>query len=162
MQHLTDRKPGAFRAVCQQASWTPYGNLTHEQLTAANDNAWPCRWDRKLDANVVAVPCSLDTTDRATFEAHVAEAHADRGGIYASPTARSDVYLRTHRLPIPVPVKMWKAPRLTDEGKPYDDHGALRTCPTCTLVSQVEGNAGELWWDEHVRGCALAQAGAAS
>lgn len=148
MKSLIERpRPGDFRAVCKKPRWA-----TESELPPGTDlDALRARWDRKLTQTVYEVRCALDTTDRATFEQHMVEVHKVS-------LARE---LNHHRGHTGFSTKPWKAPRLTEDGKPWTEKeakGRTHTCPTCGLVDEIDTTyAAALWWDEHLRGCALVE-----
>lgn len=153
-------KPGEFRAYCRKGEWIPFDTLTPEQHEAASAEQWPCRWDRKVSANVVGVPCNFETGDRATYLAHMADVHPDQTGPWESNSLDPRQYgnpTKTHRLPISIPVKMWKAPKLLPAGcalATKDIERNLKTCGSCGLVAEVDARpANVLWWAEHERMC---------
>jgi len=145
MKHLIDKpRPGDFRAVCKKPRWVPLS-----VVQALPDDEQPkdltTKWDPKLHCEVAAVRCSLDTTDRAEFERHMKEVH----GVQLS---RELNHQRGHT---GFSSKRWKAPRLTETGKPWTEKeaaGRTRTCPACGLVDEITtGSYRE--WSAHLSAC---------
>lgn len=148
-------KPGAFRARCRKARWVPLD----EVLTLSRDeqpDVIPSRWDHKLMCNVAEVRCKFDTDDRAAYVDHLKSTHPELKGPWESNSLDPRTYgnkAQSHRLPIPIPVKLWKGPRLKADGQPFDDTG-MRSCSACGLVAEVDERAANvLWWTEHERMC---------
>lgn len=157
MERLT-KKPGEFRAVCKKGVWVPVDEILRLPREEQPDTL-QTRWDKKLGCEVGILPCRLDTTDRDTYLAHMAGVHPDLTGPWTSNSLNPRQYgneTRSHRRPIPIPVKLWKGPRLTDEGTPLKvrDSDVVKTCGGCGLVAEVDARAANvLWWDEHERMC---------
>lgn len=154
----TTSKPGEFRAVCKKGAWRPIEALTLEQRSAVDAGEIPSRWDHKLRAEVAAVPCTLDTTDREVFVAHMAEIHGVKAGHH----------MLGHRgyaaRPTPAAMrKVWKGPKLSEDGQPFVSRdGGTETCPSCGLISELpQSHAAELWWREHLERCIGTERGAA-
>lgn len=179
-------KPGEFRGICNQnGTWEPapadlleawqavlaescpYGNAALvEDYRKRKDAAeaalapWSTmspdgEWGRWL-------PCGVDTTDRAEFAAHMAEAHnRTPGRSIWSPRFWEDGYTPTIKTRSPRPPSGGAGRPFKATAKAIAD--TVRVCPHCGLVAEVDDtNGARLWWDEHVRGCALAAEGVAS
>lgn len=153
-------KPGQFRATCRRSSWV----LEQHVPQGWDLDTITSKWDKKQEAAVFLVPCTLDTTDRAEFEEHMRHKHDggiyrwDGGGLEPNPAET-----RNYNPRMAMPVRKAKLPRATSEGKPFKTlkfiQRDLRTCTDCGLVAEIDGsNATELWWTEHQRGCSMAQA----
>lgn len=153
---LAEQRPGAFYARCNLA------RTVKEHLAKPEDKEEAKRLElprRQVERDHRGRPVwawdfphaegAYEFTDRASYLEHMGTHH--RGG-----NKLSGVWLGGR----------WKGPRLTSEGKalPKAWDEVTRTCPHgCGLVAEVRGDPGsELWWDEHLRGCLLARAGAAS
>jgi hypothetical protein len=162
MKSLTT-KPGTFSAFCKLSSLKPWNDTTEGERETAESAGIRSYWHRGRGCEVLPIQCDETFTDAAALERHMQEVHPDR-----SPWTSNSLDARSYGnevrkypgLPLSIPVKLWKTPRLLADGKdlPKAAAGHLRVCPTCDLHGQVDTNAGELWWDEHVRGCALAAA----
>lgn len=155
--------PGAFHAVCRltstvweeppaelAAAWQehlakpiPYGNAAAVEAHRAEKalleaQLTPWSWDRKQEAYGRWVTCELEFADRSAYETHMRDCHA--GGIYRWDNATLDpskaAEVRTYRPRMPLPVKLWKAPRLHPEGKAWSDADRTETC-SCGLVLEL-------------------------
>ncbi len=154
----TRPKPSAFRAVCRQGSWVPLDEVLSWPREQQPDTTHT-RWDSKLKCEVAAVPCTLDTTDRAVFETHMVEVHGKKPTMTPYPDQSTRSLSNRAR-------GKWTTPKAPAEHVPAkpslkDIAKAIETCPSCGLVAEIRGvgfgrNADELWWREHLRGCALA------
>lgn len=138
-------KPGDFRARCRAESWQSF-----DVVLAAGQETTTSRWDAKRGEEVFDLRCAFDTTDREAFVEHMVTVHGKR---------RPSRYR-----PRKIGQGMWTGPRLADEGQPFKDRSGLtQTCTRCGLVAEVTAAlSDQLWWDEHLRMCAVsAEAGAA-
>lgn len=141
-------KPGQFKAVCRLGYWTP----DLEALMESGADTTVSKWDRKLERNVFLAQCSEEFTDRTLFDSHMRDVHHKRKSSGDLTPWSQDID------------RGWRAPKLKDEGQPFkpstkDLARDIETCGTCGLVAEVGGRAADVrWWDEHVRGCALAAA----
>lgn len=146
---IQNGQPGDFRAVCAQSRWYPVADvhLLPEEERPAPDAY--TRWDRALRCEVVEVRCSLDTTDREVYLAHMATNHNKRPRGPRMLTRRNAINRPT---------------RLPEEGRPFkpstrsavDKRIAemLKTCDTCGLVAELNGtHEDDMWWKDHERGC---------
>lgn len=149
-------KPGQFKAVCRLGRWLPLNDLLAlpreeqpETLTS--------RWDKKLRCEVAQIQCDHEFTDRAVYEKHMKEAHD--GGLYRWDNGALTAEIREVRnysARMPLPVKPFASPRLTEDGKPWsDEKQPTVTCPACGLVME-EGatHAAALFIREHLEMCA--------
>lgn len=150
-------KPGEFRAYCRKGRWVEL-----HDLVGMDPDTLVSRWDPNARANVFAVPCNVEFDDRKAFERHMAEGHGVKPG--TGHRAGSHINGRHGTKPAPE-VKplgkgMWTGPRLTATGTSLtDNRNETQTCPDCGLVAEVDDRAANvLWWDEHLRGCAIAHA----
>lgn len=151
-------KPGEFRASCRLVKPVPLGEISESMRASVEAGNVPTRWDRKLKAEVVDVPCVLDTTDRGVFEAHMKEQHD--GGIYRwdNGSLAEIREVRNYRPRMPLPVKLWKPARLSPDGKPWVDpdkkHPLTETC-ACGLVLELGSDeASRLFVRQHLELCA--------
>lgn len=150
-------KPGEFRVRCHLGVIVKEHLATPEQKAEAKRQGLQRRFtdynSRGKPVWFWAFPVHDDvfeTTDREAYQAHLAEFH--NGGVQKL----SEPWLK-------LSPKLWTGPRLRPEGKPFTDRDSTTgECPTCGLVGDSHGEAGELWWREHLEGCALITAGAAS
>ncbi|MFT4081162.1 MAG: hypothetical protein QM638_01120 [Nocardioides sp.] len=156
------RKPGAFRATCVLGAYLPVSDLTEvERKTAELEDArlraegrfsGVFSWDRRRDIEVARIPCNLDTTDRAEFEAHMARCHPDYNGAeYKTGGTANSTFARSIR-------RGWTKPPLKPEGQPFKASSKttaarIRVCERCGLTAEIEGVTGELWWHEHTDFC---------
>lgn len=153
---LAERRPGAFYARCNLA------RTVKERLAKPEDKEEAKRLDlprRKVEVDWKGRPVwawdfphaegAYEFTDKASYLEHMATLH--RGG-----AKLRGVWMGGR----------WTGPRLKPEGQPLPKAAreVTRPCPHgCGLVAEVRGDPGsELWWDEHLRGCMLARAGAVS
>lgn len=178
--------PGAFRAHCHLKSdvweeppaelaeaWRtvlaapiPYGDAqaleAYRDLKASLERQlapWST-YDKKRGGHGRWVTCALEFTDRAEYETHMREAHS--GGVYRWDNAALDanvVEVRTYRPRMPIPVKLWRSPRLLDEGRPWVDPDAKKkeqlteTC-RCGLVLELgTSEASRQYVREHLELC---------
>lgn len=178
--------PGAFRAICRlksdvweeppaelAAAWQtvlatpiPYGDAAavdaYRDLKAALEQQlapWST-YDKKRGGHGRWVTCDLEFTDRGEYERHMREAHS--GGVYRWDNASLDanvVEVLTYRPRMPIPVKLWKPPRLTAEGKPWVDpdhkkkEQLTETC-RCGLVLELgTSEASRQYVREHLELC---------
>lgn len=156
LTHLT-KKPGEFKARCNLSTVVKIARATAEQSAEARDLGLQRHHGvtdtRGKDIWTWHFPAcgGFETDDREAYQAHLDEFH--NGG-----------QLKLEGPPIQYPVPMWKAPRLTEAGKPLTTKAAerTRTCGTCSLIAEVVSTASVQWWAEHTKGCAIAMAGAAS
>jgi len=160
------RRPGDFTAFCKLVERKPVSECTPEEFATATASGIESTWDPKLKCEVLTVQCDErfeGAEDRARLEAHMRSQHPKRIKIW-EPGGCGPSYgkaaLANHTPRMRIPVALWTSPRIPDEGKALPKAAAeqLRVCPTCDLHGQVDTNAGALWWDEHVRCCALAAA----
>lgn len=158
LTHLT-KKPGEFKALCKLGAWRDVAAVL--AMAPPLEGAYPERWSHTLERSEMLVPCDFETTDRAAFDTHMAELH-DRKPGWKPPLDRGWENGRT-------PVIRPRSPKPSSggAGRPFKASAKataadVHSCPTCSLIAEVRDRAGELWWDEHLRGCALAQAGEAS
>lgn len=176
MQHLTS-KAGEFRAVCRLKRRVRWDRMTEELWVIANERGYVRefveveseRKDKETGKHgrwlVAFAACEgFETTDRVAFERHIAEVHDggpmrwDSGGLV--PTYSTT---KTYSPRMTIPVRMWKGPKAPTEQRPLVTKVDVEQCGSCGLVADLNGSqATELWWSEHQRGCALAQAGVAS
>lgn len=82
---MSKPKPGEFSAACRLKRALRFVELDEKTRALVDaDVTTPgrlkSRWDRKLEANVVDVPCAFETTDRGAFEQHTADVHGGRPG----------------------------------------------------------------------------------
>lgn len=154
--HLTS-KPGEFRARCNLNSEISWDKMTEESWAIANERGYKREFREvpslKVDPEtrkhgrwvVVFGGCEgFETTDRAAFEQHMADAHGHK------PNGPRQLKLGQG---------MWRTP----PARALDLSG-LQTCERCGLVaeiSEIDTLANRRWWDEHLAKCAGDQAGAA-
>lgn len=135
-----------FRAVCGLGYWTPLHTLPSELLPHVDTYGpeWiPSRWNRKAEETEVQLRCSATFTDRGDFEEHMKAVHG----------RRSSTWVRGLRSTPPYATRRWAPPRLTEDGKPWEDKaGRTQTCPACGLIAEVSG-ASCPRWVEHLQGC---------
>jgi hypothetical protein len=157
-------KPGEFHARCSLRRRVPEKRMNSVEISAAKAAGYERAFNRMESERVdpttrvhgrwewLLPECEgFETTDRAEFERHMLEEHG----------RKAPNWLRGEAETFAASINAgWKAPRLLTDGKdlPKAAGEQLRVCPTCDLHGHVDTNAGELWWDEHVRGCALAAA----
>lgn len=159
------RKPGEFRASCRKGAYLPVHQLTEAERVWAEDEdarrraeglyGGVFKYDRRLKLETALVRCELDTTDPAELEAHLNRVHG--GGLYrwdAGGLRPTDRTVKNYAPKMAIPVKPWKAPKLTEEGKPWPENDdRTQSCP-CGLVAEVgDLHADRLWWDEHINFC---------
>ena len=156
---IRTRRAGEFRARCRQTHWVPL-----VELLDLDPETTTSKWDKQQECAVFLVQCDFDTMDRAEFEAHVKDVHGGGSYEWDNASLSADVALVKSWSPrIRIPVKIQRLSRATPSGKPFKPSTRaierdLRTCSGCGLVAQVDGtNGSKLWWDEHQRGCAVAQ-----
>lgn len=152
--------PGAFKARCNLTEHRWERRLTEEERAEAKANGYERVFiqldHERVDPETrrhgrweVCFPaCSgFETTDPEAYLRHMAEAH-NRPLSWAQGYAES--FVRSVR-------SGWRSPALKAQGKPLVKEAAAltRSCASCGLVAEVWGNAGELWWSEHERGCHL-------
>lgn len=149
MKSLT-HTPGTFRAHCRISQWKPISNCTPDEFATATARGEQSRWDQKLKSEVLPVHCDETFDDTAIFERHMLEQHGRKPGQIKG---ENETFVASVNAG-------WKAPRLTVDGKALTKAAAaqLRVCPTCDLYGEVDTKSSELWWAEHLRGCALAAA----
>lgn len=165
MKTLLERpRPGAFKATCRKGARLPVHELTEaERLRAEAESAdlrdagrydYVFAWDRKRKVETALIPCSLDTTDRAEYLAHMERFHGRK--------PRGPAQVRRPKIRSTYPSA---AP---DEGRPFKPSAkaiaeTVETCDGCGLVAEVNGtHAAEQWWREHLSLCtARADRGAA-
>lgn len=153
-------KAGEFRGTCRLGQWVIEADLP----PGINMADLVSRWDKKLEANVFAVACVLDTTDRAEFEQHMKTKHDNGRYAYDGAGLKPDPPLRKTYAPrVPTPIKSDTLKRATAQGLPFKPSlkaiaAAVKTCTDCGLIAEVDSYTSELWWDEHRRGCAIAHA----
>jgi hypothetical protein len=145
MNTLIDKpRPGSFAATCKQSRW-----VTAEFAVGFDLDRLPAKWDKTRECSLYEVPCNLSTTDRAEFEHHMRDGHRRRKST-GHHTSWSQGIKRG-----------WKGPALTVEGQPFQASSkaiaeVLHSCAYCGLVAEVGGTAAAvLWWDAHLRACAL-------
>lgn len=153
MTHTTrplTRKPGEFRAVCRSGSWQPLDAIDHDLRTEIEGSPdWATRWDRSLECEVAAVPCTLDTTDRKAFEQHMADVHGVKSSALLMNKNRGYA-----AWPTPSALsRPWKAPKLTEDGVPFKHTGETRECRGCGLVIEL-GAGSAAFIEEHKASCA--------
>lgn len=150
-----EREPGAFKAYCKMGAWRDVAEVL--TMDPPLEGAYPERWNRELERSEMLVPCDFETTSAVDFEAHMAERH-DRTPGWKPPLERGWEHGRT-------PVIKPRSPRPSSggNGKPFKAstkaiEERLQTCPHCSLVAEVgAAQTSQLWWSEHLAGCALAQ-----
>jgi hypothetical protein len=153
---IAGTRPGQFRAVCRLRKPHRIDKMPDYLRRECEKRGWKKgfrtfydgRFGKGIQRECFLEPlcAGFDTTDPKAFAVHMAEAHGKK------PSGPRQ--LKQGR-------GMWNGPRLTVEGKPFDDKGALQTCTSCGLVAEVDDRAANvLWWAEHERGCALAQVAA--
>lgn len=160
-------RPGDFRALCRMRDRVPEQLMTEAQWAVARavgfERVFRDMSSGRIDKEagrrgrweIAYLSCGgLDTTDRAAFESHMAETHGRKPSTWTTGNARG---WRPSS-------GMWNGPRLTAEGKPWEDRsGRTDTCPDCGLVAEVDKSAAsELWWREHLDLCIDAVARRAS
>lgn len=129
--------PGMFKAVCRLGYWTP--DLAALMLTETETPV--SKWDKKTARNVFQGQCSVEFTGWAELDAHMREVH--EGGRYRWDSGSIDPHImevRNYKPRTPSPVPMWKSPRLTEEGKPFEPTGL-------EIGARVEwdGRTGQVW-----------------
>ena len=158
MKSLIEKpKPGEFKAFCRLGRLVPLNEVLALPREEQPDTAHS-HWNRKLGCEVVSVQCAEEFTDREAFATHMRELHD--GGTYRweraslEPSSREGSS-KTFRPRIPVPVRRWKAPKLHDEGQPFDTtKHPVRECEGCGLIAEFDGTqTWELWWAEHTFFC---------
>lgn len=149
---------GQFRATCNLKRHVHERRLSADEIRDAREKGYGRRFvalvserkDKETGRNgrwEVAFPAcaGFDTTDKAAFEQHMATEHGrswqtwHRGEVQASVTSVR---------------RGWTSPR--NRPLPAQAEALLKRCPTCDMGAEVNGEAAELWWTEHLRGCALA------
>lgn len=156
---IDGKKPGQFRARCALTKPHPIKDLPEYLSREYAEKGWPKGFReiysrsarRELSRECFLEPLcdGFETTDPAAFVEHMKTTHGKR-----EVKGDAETWLLGIR-------KMWSGPRLAVSGKPLTKAGveATRTCASCGLVAEVDDRPGNvLWWDEHERGCALAQA----
>lgn len=149
---IDGKAPGQFRARCTLTVAKLDAKLTVDERHEAKEKGYRRSYDRDSRNKVrwfVHFPqCGgFETDDPAAFVEHMRTVHGKK-----EVKGEAEAWAQGIR-------KMWRGPRLTIEGKPLQDKGGLtKTCGSCGLVAEVDDRAANvLWWDEHVRGCAIAQ-----
>jgi hypothetical protein len=159
---LVPATPGAFRVRCSLLRWVPEKKLTPTELRECKEAGLPRRYfeldsgrrtpgqARKGRWEVGYATCGgFETDDRAAYAEHMKAAH-NRGSVQG----HSEAFARSVRAG-------WRSPRTAPDGKalPKTALELLVTCPTCGLQAErAETHTFDLWWREHVAGCALAAA----
>lgn len=168
-------KPGSFHATCRSpreeyvaredvptAVLAAWGGLSvpgladeerYELERTVSD--WGRPHAKSAGQYIHIVRCELNTTDRVEFETHMADVHGRTPAKWGSsrPTESGRLALRT--------LKKSQPTKRPDGGKPFKASTkaideTVKTCPGCGLIAEVSPtNAANLWWDEHLRGCAL-------
>jgi len=105
-----------FQATCRLGVLKPFDALTPEEHTLAQEQGASAFWSRKLGAHVVPLMCNYGTRDAHLFDAHMANVHGRKLGTYQGMDDRRPFYAKDR-----LPVRMWKAPKLTEEGVPFED-----------------------------------------
>ncbi|KRB73060.1 hypothetical protein ASE01_19995 [Nocardioides sp. Root190] len=162
---MPDLKPGEFRATCRRSTWVPLDVLTpveraeidrlEAQRAIDRFTVSLFRYDSKLKCEVVALTCSLETTDRDEYLAHMKRIHPKETAarLRDSPDLAFCKRIKAG----------WPKLRLPNEGKPFkatkSDASMLVTCG-CGLVMERGTSSAELYIREHLERC-VAQAGAA-
>lgn len=170
----TRLSPGEFRATCRKAEHVPFADVPRELLDFIDAGEVPERglpdalrsyangtgmarvtttWDRKLKANVVALSCSFETTDRAEFVEHMATVHGRMTGRWSmSRVTENGAFSKQVRAGVP-------RTRRLEEGQPFKPllksiAEDLVTCDCCGLVMERRGDlAGERFVREHLAMC---------
>lgn len=157
---LVPPTPGAAR--CSLQRWVPEKKLTPTEVREAKEAGLARRFvqldSERLDRGqgrhgrweVAYAACEgFETTDGAAFEAHMLEHHSRKLGTYLA--GYNEAFSRSIRAG-------WRGPRLYADGQDVPKAAAehLTQCPTCELYAETDTTASELWWAEHLRGCALA------
>lgn len=146
--------PLKFYARCNLLRWDWEKRLTPEQNAEAKAGDYPRRFvelvSERRDPTTgrhgrweVGFPecAGFETHDAEAFERHMADEHGRRATGHRDWSPSNG---------------MWNGPRLTEAGKPFVTKADVESC-TCGLIAEHDGsNAAELWWAEHLRGCALA------
>jgi len=114
---------GQFKATCRLDVEKPYGTLTDEELALMEYSNIKSRWDRKLNLEVVPIPCAFETEDRAEYLAHMA--------LHGKKPQRGPKQLKQGQ-------GMWKRPSLKDDGIPWPDSDKRTVTCECGLV--VDGS----------------------
>lgn len=170
LDHLT-KKPGEFRATCRTGARLPLDQLTPEERLDLDRRIAETEargeyvghlqsWDRKLRVEVALIECSLNTTDRDEYLAHMARFHGKK------PTLNIDLSGSNLDL-VRRASGRWATPKAKPEGTPVkpstkEIEAALSTCGRCGLVAELGwAQADRLWWNEHLELCAGAETSAA-
>jgi len=143
-------KPGEFRATCNLTRPHPISELPEYLRREYAANGWKQGYrEVRIRRALLTVECfleplceGLDTTDRAVFEDHMTRVHGKRFS-----NGENAGLVRAAK-------GTWRTPA----AKPFTpDNLTVFACPSCGLVAEVDNRAANaLWWDEHLRGCALA------
>jgi hypothetical protein len=165
LDHLT-KKAGEFRATCRKGAYLLLEQMTPEERIDLDRRIAEAeargeytgmlqRWDKGRKAEVGLVECTLATTDREEYLAHLARFHNKRTTLTPFRNESNlDLFRRASG--------KWRGPKAKPEGTPVKPDVDFKTCPACGLVAEVGYRVGYvLWWDEHTRMCAGAEAGAA-
>lgn len=141
-----------FHARCRLKRPVPYDQVPDDVRSLVDaDVLTPgrikSRWDRKLGANVVDLPCDHEFTDPDLFEQHMRDVHGRKSrkrAVWSTPSSELP-YTTTPR---------WKPPRLLDEGRPWvADDGRTAKCRGCGFVVELSSGSTQVI-DEHKATCA--------